>query len=300
MPGVRLFYNRDLDLGETQELGYEATGRYGPIEVRLEQTFDFDNDNADDTLYSLTWEDTVSLEATGYTLVPPSFFGLEVDPESEADFSVSLRDETQEDNDDTWSLTYSTTYDRDLATLSGGVGGYKDTQLTFLVDLPSTYFSTGLGDIGFRIDFSAELFLADAELSRTYLNGAELTLFSDFFSRVGLQGNLQYDGAVSGDELTTSTLRFEEFGVTTRITNELYVSALLDDFWDLTGNNPAQSPYNFQPTLYVTWNRCCWALYGSLDTEDGTLSLALGFPGEEEGFEQSIDTPLALPRRRGE
>ena len=125
----------------------------------MEQTFDFDDDNADDTLYNLTWEDRVSLEATGYTLVPPSFFGLEVDPESEADFSVSLRDETQEDNDDTWSLTYRTTYDRDLATLSGDVGGYKDTQLTFLVDLPSTYFRTGLGDIGFRIDFSARAFL---------------------------------------------------------------------------------------------------------------------------------------------
>ena len=300
LPGARLFYERDLETGETQELGYEATGRYGPVEVRAEQTFDFAENAADDTLYSFTWEDTISAEATGFRLVPPSVFSLELDPAGEADFSVSVQDETQEDDDSLWALEYNTTYDRDLATRSGGVGGYKDTGLELLVDLPPTYLSTRAGDIGFRVNLEAELLLADAQLGRTYLNSAELVLFSDFFSRFGVQGRLAYNAILSDDQLTTSTLTLDEFGVTARVTGEVYVSALLDDVWDFTGDNDARSPYNFQPILYVTWDRCCWALYGSLDTEDGTLEIAIGFPGEETGFQQALDTPLALPRRRGE
>ncbi len=305
LPGARLFYTRNLAQGETQELGYEVTGRYGPFTARATQTFDFANDDADETLYNLTWEDVISAEATGYRLVPPSALGLEVNPDGEADFSVSLRDETQPDDDRTWELTYSTTYDRDLETRSGGVGGYRDTQLEFLVELPSTYIGTRAGDIGFRVNLSSELLLADAQLARTYLDNADLVLFSDFFSRFGVQGGLEYNAELSGDgELTASTLEFDEFGVTARVTNEVYVSALLNDIWDFTGtsaDSDLSSAFNFQPILYVTWDRCCWALYGSLDTRDGTLEIALGFPGEETGlFQQALDTPLALPRRRSE
>ena len=303
VPGARFFYTRDLASSETQELGYELTGRYGPFFARLEQTFDFDDTLTDDTLYRLTWAGVVSAEATGFTLIPPSAVGLEPEDERgfESDFSVSLRDETQPTPDERiWEITYSTTFDPDFTNRFGGVGGYTDSQLDLLVDLPSTYVGTSLGDIGFRVNLSAELFLADAELEQTFLNSAELTLFSDFFSRVGVQGNLQYDGEYSGSDLTTSTLRIQEFGVTTRVTDELYVSALIDDFWDFTGGDASRSPYNFQPTLYVTWNRCCWALYGSLDTSNGSISVALGFPGDETGFQQAFDTPLALPRRDGE
>ncbi len=307
VPGARFFYERDLNVpagqtaGETRELGYEVTGRYGPVTARLEQTFDFADNAVDDTLYNLTWEDAVSLEATGFTLVPPSLLGLEPEDEAgfESDFSVSVRDETQPD-DETWSLTYSTTFDPDLANRTGGVGGYRNSRLQFLVDLPSTYIGTSLGDIGFRVDLRSELLLADAQLAQTYLRNAELTLFSDFFSRVGVQGRLEYNATLSGDDFTRSALTLDEFGVTARVTDEVYVSALLNDVWDFTGTNAAQSPFTFQPTLYVTWNRCCWALYSSLDTENGTLRIALGFPGEETGFQQAFDTPLALPRRRGE
>ena len=294
LPGIRLYYERDLNLSEMREVGYELTGRYGPLTTRLEQTFDFQNSRADDTLYNLTWEGIISAEAEGFTLVPPSFVGLE--NESESDFSVSLRDETRPE-DRAWELTYSTTYDPDFDNRLGGTGGYTDSQLTLLTNLPTTYIGVGGGNIGFNIDFSAELFLADAQLERTYLNSGALTLYADFFSRVGLQGNLQYSAGYSDGEITSSTLRIEEFGPTVRLTDDLYVSALINDFWDFTGNSPTRSPYNFQPTLYVVWDRCCWALYGSYDTEDGSISLAVGFPGEEEGFQQSLNTPLALPRR---
>ena len=148
LPGIRFFYERDLNQSEMREVGYEATGRYGPLEARVEQTFDFQNNRSDDTLYNLTWQGIISAEAEGFTLVPPSFVGLE--NESEADFSLSLRDETRPENEDRgWELTYSTTYDPDFTNRLGGTGGYQDSQLIFLVDLPTTYIGTGAGNIGF-------------------------------------------------------------------------------------------------------------------------------------------------------
>jgi hypothetical protein len=50
----------------------------------------------------------------------------------------------------------------------------------------------------------------------------------------------------------------------------------------------------------VTLDRCCWAFYGALDTEDGTVSLTLGYPGSSEGLTGALNSPFTLPSREDE
>ena len=305
LPGLSVSYERDINSGDTEEISYEASTRLGPLEFTAQQTFDFDTDSPDagDTLFTLSYPDIVQLQASGFTPVPPSLLGLVPDPEDSSTYQVSLEDLTQQDlSEPLYELTYATTYG--AFTDSDGLNalGFNSTNLTGRVNLETTFLETGLGPLGFGLEFSSELEIADDALPLTYLSNASSELTIDFFSRVGLQGTLTYAAQYSGDletGLSTQSLTLEDFGPTVRLWDDLYISALLYDIWDFTGTSNA-TPYNFQPFISVTLDRCCWALNASLDTSDGTFSLSLGYPGTEEALTGAITTALELPRRRYE
>jgi hypothetical protein len=119
----------------------------------------------------------------------------------------------------------------------------------------------------------------------TYFSNGALELTTDFFSRVAVQGGLEYlalyDEAAGG--LVQQSLGLSEFGVTVRVWEDLYVSALLNDRWDFNDSTTSYPPFEFQPTLYVTLDRCCWALYAALNTETGSIRLTLGYPAAKRG-----------------
>ena len=296
IPGARLSYRRDINLGEPQELRLEFSTRLAMLELSLEQRFDYRSGTAGaGSRYSLSWPGIASLEAGGFALLPPHWFGFTVSPTRLEQWEFSLRDAGRRFGREQWRLSYRTSFDPALATAAPEPGGFRNSRLEAFANLENTEF----GPINFSLDAFAELLLADDVLSRTFLQRAGLSLRSDFFGRVGLQGTLAYRASYNPalDEITRSALTFDSLAVTVRVLDELYLSAALNDVWDLTGNTAAESPWNFQPTLSVVWDRCCWALYGSWDTETGRVRLAITTPGGGPGVAPELDLGLRWPGR---
>lgn len=301
--GARVFYQRDLNVGRPEAVGFEVAAPLGPVQLSAEQTFDFENRSADDSLFQLTWPGVAQLSGTGFRLLPPTLLGLVTDPQNTTTYQLSLLDQTNPDAE-IYEVTYETTYGpfSDPVTLAERVGFYN-TSVIADVELLHTYLPTALGPIGFGVDFLGQVLVADDALGVSYFSSGDLTLSTDFFSRVGLQGSLNYGANYDpfNETFSESALGLEDFGLTVRLWDDLYVSALITELWDFTGGDPNYPAFNLQPILYVTLNRCCWALYGALDTRTGTLSLTVGYPGSSEGFfESAFETPLALPRRQPE
>ncbi len=293
IPGARISYTRDLNLGVMKSLGLEVSARYAFLEADANEKLDFVNASVAQSSYSLTWRGVMSFKATGFALLPPEWFGLTVNPKSSSTWTFSLQDATQQNP--LWRITYSKILDR---TLNGGAGGFRNSQLqTF-----ATVDHADLGPVNFSVNFFTAFQLADAVQPYSYLQRAGLKLSSDFFGRIGVQGSLSYAGLYdpSSKQITRSALTFNQFAITGRITDELYVATIFNDVWDFSGNDPNASPFNFQPTLYVVWDRCCWALYGSWDTHTGQVSLAITTPGGKQGLQQVLHTGLRLPGRKEE
>ncbi|MBS3966248.1 MAG: hypothetical protein KGZ60_03200 [Truepera sp.] len=296
IPGARLSYRRDINLGEPQELRLEFSTRLAMLEFSLDQRFDYRTGMAGaGSRYSLTWPGMASLEASGFALLPPRWFGFTTSPTQLEHWEFSLRDAVRRLGREQWRLTYRTSYDPALATAAPEPGGFRNSRLEAFVNLENTEF----GPVNFSLDAFAELQLADSILPRTFLQRAALLLRSDFFGTVGLQGAIGYRATYNPalDEITRSALTFDNLAVTVRVLDELYLSAALSDIWDLTGNTLAESPWNFQPTISVVWDRCCWALYGSWDTKTGRVRLAITTPGGGPGIAPELDLGLRFPGR---
>ena len=296
LPGFRLSFVRDLNEELTRELGLEFGARYRFLEATFEQRLDFIDGEVDNSLYGLTWRGVATFEASGFALLPPSLFGLTLDPEGRDAYLFSLRDDTQLAGEEIWRLTYRVQRDRTPFEGPFGLGSVRSRSLQAFANAEPT----SLGGVDFAVRFTADLvFPDDLGVSRTYLNTFGLTLSADFFGRVGLQGDVAYRATynTATDEITQALLSFGNLALTVKVRDDLFVAALLDDAWDLTGNLPGSEPFNFQPTLYVVWDRCCWALYGSLDTESGAVTLSLTTPGGAQGFSQEFGTFLRLPGR---
>jgi len=131
----------------------------------------------------------------------------------------------------------------------------------------------------------------------TYLRRASLTFGIDAYETVGLQGSLGYNGTYSpvSQTVTGELLTLQDVALIVRPLKELYLGAVVNDTWDLTGLSPSYPTFNLQPKFVVAWNRCCWALYGSWDSSNGRLSIALTTPGATKGLLQAFDTGLTLP-----
>ena len=296
LPGARLFFTRDLNEKMTRELGLEGTARVRFLEANFEQRLDFVDQEVSRSLYGLTWRGVATLEASGFALLPPSLFGLTLDPEGSDIYIFDLKDASQPSGEELWRLEYRVQRDRTPFTGPLGEGNVRSRTLQAFANTEPTT----LGGVDFGVRFVADLVLPDdLGVTRTYLNTFGLTLSADFFGRVGLQGDVAYRATydTTSDAITQALLTFDNLALTVRVREDLFVSAAFNDTWDLTGNLTSSSPFNFQPTLYVIWDRCCWALYGSLDTDTGAVTLSLTTPGGTQGVSQEFGTFLRLPGR---
>ena len=158
---------------------------------------------------------------------------------------------------------------------------------------------TEVDAVRFAVDLSVVYRLADDDLTRSYLRQGSLDLAIDVNGWLGVQGTVGYNGTFNQTlgELTSARLSFTDLTVTVHPIDELYIGAVLEDVWDFTGNVSSQTPFNLQPTLFVTWDRCCWALFASWNSATGEISVALSAPGSSEGIRQIFDTALVLPGR---
>ncbi len=305
VPSLTLSFDRDVNIGRMNSAGYELNARVGPLELSARQAFDFDSQDASNTLFSVTYPDVIELSASGFTPLAPETIGLDRDPEDSVTYQLNLLDQTQEGDPKLYEVTYETTY----GPLFSGTGetdlGFSDTNLTGRINLETAFVGTALGPLGFGLDFDATLQLPDDAQPLTYLSSGSAQLTADFFSTVGLQGTLSYSAISDGDpefpELIEQQLTFTDFGPTVRLFGDLYLSALLGsentDVWDFVDPVDDTVPYNLQPTIYLTLDRCCWAFYGAYNTKNGKISLSLGYPGSDQGLTGTFDTGLALPGR---
>lgn len=290
LPGVRFSYQRDLNRNAMRGVGVEASTRLGPLDVSLEQRYNFINKTLGTSRYTVTWRGAVALEATGFAIIPPSLVGLELSPTRRETHRIELRDATNFSSVPLWLLAYQREFD---GALNGGLGGWSNTRL--LARANAENFR--LDGIDFSVRFSADLRLPDDLVQRTFLESASLVLSAEFYERVGVQGVLGYTTVFRNDELQVQRLRIQDFAITVRVLDELYVSTIFNDVWDLTGRSTLESPFNFQPEFRLTWNRCCWALYSSWDTRTGAVSITLAAPGGDQGLTQEFDSGLRLPGR---
>ena len=298
LPSLTLSLDRDLNRNRMNAVSYDARGRLGPLALSARQAFDFNALDASNTLFAVTYPNIIQLSASGFTPLEPGVIGLDLRPEDPVTYQLRVLDQTQPGTLKLYDVTYNTTYGP-LGYSSADGLGFSDTNVTGLVNLPLDFFDTPLGTVGFGLNFSATLTLADDAQPLTYLSNSAAQLTTDFFSRAGLQGKLTYSAQAGGSSnLITQNLRLENFGPTVRLWDDLYVSALLYDLWDFTGTNASYTPFNFQPVFFITLDRCCWAFYGAYDTRNGTISLSLGYPGTTQGLTGAFKTPLSLPRRR--
>ncbi len=290
IPGLRVAYQRDTNRRELRELGLQFAARIDPVEISVEQRINVQQGRLGTTRYRVSWPGVASLEASGFALIPPAWLGLTLDEHPES-WRFDLRDAPTVGRE-RWRLSYRT---RLNPALEGGEGGFEQSQLEAFVNLDEQR----VGEVTFRLDFYLDLRPRDTARPRTFVQRSSLGLGVQFGDRVGIQGALAYAGTYNPatDELTRSALTFSDFAITVRALDTLYLGAIFNDVWDFSGNVPRQSPWNFQPTLFVVWDRCCWALYGSWNTMTGAVRLAVSAPGGGLGLEQELDTPITLPGR---
>jgi hypothetical protein len=132
-----------------------------------------------------------------------------------------------------------------------------------------------------------------------YLRRANLELGLDLAGRVGLQGTFGYRGSYDAarEEVRSGRLSFEEVSLVLRASQELYLGATLDDVWELVDEAAGDLALDPRPTLFATWDRCCWALFASWDTRSGEVVLTLGAPGAAEGPQLAFEQGPTLPWR---
>lgn len=284
LPGLRLRYERDLNLDELSELGFAATATLGPLEVLLEQDFLIDTEGIRSRL-AASYPGIARFEVSNLVLLPPGWLDLPFDADAPRTITATLADAPLRTRE-RWRVAYQTT-------LSG------EQRRNSSVQAQLTLAETDLGGVRFTTNASGYLRLADDSLPLTYLERGRLELTADIYGTVGLQGALAYVAAFdpSQETLSRQTLTIDELTLTVRATPDLYLGAALDDVWELTGTVPSRSPFNFQPTLFVTLDRCCWALYGQWDTATGAITISLTTPGGSDGLGQVFETPLTLPGR---
>jgi hypothetical protein len=292
--GFRVVYSHDLNEKRARALEFEVRFRLGEMEVHANQRYRLPQGGTERSRFRVTYPGVLQFEVTGLTLLPGSWFGIEDEGTAVRDYTLSLTDSPVQ-GPQLWQIRYSTRFDPNLTTLTGDTGGRRNTTL----ELRALAEERLIGSARFSVDLFVDLPLRDDALASTYLRRANLTLGSDIAGRVGLQGTLGYRGTYSAvdDEVTRGELRIDNLALTVRVHDDVYLGAVLNDVWDLTGNNPQQPAFNLQPEFIVIWNRCCCALHGSGNSSTGQVKVALTTPGATTGLVEVIETPLLLPGR---
>lgn len=289
IPGLRVSYRRDLNTGEAVDVGFQAAARVGPVTLEASERIDPATGQVRESRLAVAIPDWVALEGTGIVFLPASTFGFEEDPDAVQRWSIKFR-HAPISGPEVWSTEFTAILDPTLAE-----GTFRDSTLQGRLRLQDAR----LGDSHVQVDLFLDARIADATSDTTYLRRASLDLAADLFGTVGIQGALEYRGVIdeSTGELRTARLTLDDLTATVRFTEDLYVGARLDDVWEFAADVPQQSPFNLQPTVFVTWDRCCWALLGEWDTATGRIRIALTTPGGDTGIQEGLDTPLVLPGR---
>lgn len=293
-PGLRVQWKRDLNAHELTAFSWETRFPVGPLEVAAQQQYRLPAGGIGRSSLSVTWPGRLKFEAAGMHLVPPALLFVKDDPEQVRTHSYLLAD-APEFGPQLWQVRYRTTLDPLMTLPDGSQGGRRDSTLELRVVLEDR----PAGSNTFTVDLFVDLPVRDDRLPGSYLRRANLRFGADLGTRVGVQGVLGYRGtySVADEELTRGELTLTNVGVTVEVVDDLYVGAMVNDVWDLSGKSDSLAAFNLQPEFMVVWNRCCWALYGTWNSAAGNVKIGLTTPGADKGLLEEISTPWRLPGR---
>lgn len=289
-PGLEAFWTFDPDDGETEEAGYRFAVDLGPVRGEAEQRFGPAGGAPGRHSFAIVWRDLGRVTVEGVELVRSSWVGLEPDPASVRRLSVRV-----EDAGSTPGARFRAEYRTNLAPRGDGVVR-QGTRFEATLRLSERRLASGL--VRVAVDAFVDVPLPDDGQPTAYLRRANLQLGLDVAGRVGVQGTFGYRGSydLSTEAVHSGRLSFEEVSLVARATNELYLGATLDDVWEIVDDDPGRDlAFDPRPTLFATWDRCCWALYTSWDTRSGEVVLTLGTPGRSEGPQFTLDQGPTIP-----
>jgi len=290
VPGLSLDYARDLDRGQVSAFGVEATARVGPVNLYALERLSLPSGRLSQSRLRAEWRGVVAAEARGLEWLPPAAVGLPTPEPYVRDLELTVEDAPQA-RAPTWRVAFSTRFD---PALRAGEGGLRGSTLTARALLDSRV----VGPARLSVDGFAEAAWQDDLQPVTYLRRANLEFGVELYERFGLQGTLGY--AASFDAATgrvaSARLTLSDVALVVRPFDDLYLGVVLNDVWDLTGNDPSR-PFELQPEFTVVWDRCCWALFGSWDSATGRVAITLTTPGADRGLQQVFGTGLVLPGR---
>lgn len=294
LPGLSVTYARDLNEGRVSALEVAAAATAYGVQFDASERISFPTGRVASSRLRLAYPGVLAAQADGLAWLPTATLGLpQPDPYSR-NLAFAL-EEAPERGNPSWQVRFTTVVDPALATVPGQGYGYRGSTLTGRVLLTDKTVPAGR----FSVDGFAELLWRDDRQPSTYLRRANLAFGVDLWGWLGLQGTVGYSGTydIAAAEVSSGKLTLQEVAVMVRPTDSLYLGALLTDVWDLTGNDPNQPAFNFQPTFVAVWNRCCWALYGSWNSASGALSITLTTPGADQGLNQVFKTGWVIPKR---
>ncbi len=289
LPGLRVTYERDLNAGKVTALTVDAAAAAGPLQFTASERLGFPYGTVATSSLRLAWPGIAAVEADGLAWLEPSWLGFPGDPTASRTLTFKVED-APTGHSPSWQVQYVTVFD---PTLNASAGGYRGSDLTARAVLTDQQY----GPVNFSLDLFADMPFHDDLQPITYLRRASLVFGIDAYQTVGLQGSLGYNGAYSStsQSVTSGLLTLGDVALIVRPLKDLYVGAVVNDTWDLTGLSPSYPTFNLQPKFVVAWNRCCWALYSSWDSATGRFSIALTTPGASQGLLQAFDTGLTLP-----
>ncbi|MEJ2359400.1 MAG: hypothetical protein P8Y13_15160, partial [Deinococcales bacterium] len=288
-PGLKVTYERDLNAGKVTALTVAAAAAAGPLQFSASERLGFPNGTVASSALRLAWPGIAAVEADGLAWLEPSWLGFPGDPTVSRTLSFRVED-APTTGQPVWQVRYDTVFD---PTLNSGAGGYRNTDFTTRAVLTDRQW----GPANFSVDLFTDMPLHDDLQPISYLRRGSLNFGLDLYETVGLQGSLGYNGYYSSStqSVTSGLLNLTDVALIVRPVKSLYLGAVVNDTWDLTGNSATYPSFNLQPTFVVAWNRCCWALYSSWDSATGVFKIALTTPGSSQGLLQTFQSALMLP-----
>ncbi|MEX2502115.1 MAG: hypothetical protein WD336_07050, partial [Trueperaceae bacterium] len=296
-PGVELRAEWDLNEGELLTAGYRAAADLGPVRLEAEERYGPEDGPPGTHRFTARWRTVLRATLEGVTLVPAAWWGLEPDPDATRRVTVRVEDDGGQ----------------------GGSRGGGQAGVRFRAELRTTFVPTddgterrgtlfearvrladrafAAGRIRVALDGFVDVPLPDDALPGAWLRRANLELGLDLFGTVGLQGTFGYRGSydVAEEEVRSGRLTLDEVALVVRPTRDLAVGAVLNDVWELVDEDVGEFAFDPRPRLFLTWDRCCWALYGSWDTRSGELVITIGAPGTPEGPQFTLDDGPTIP-----
>jgi len=287
LPGIQLTYQRDLNVGAVTALSLQGTAPLGPLQFSASETLAFPLGSIASSALRLAWPGIAAVEADGLAWLSAGWLGFPGDPTAVQPIAFRLEDAPPGNVAPSWQVRYASVYD---PALNGGSGGYRNTDLTARALLTDRQ----VGPANFSVDLFSDLPIRDDAQPFTYLRRASLIFGLDLYQTVGLQGSIGYSGnySAAAGQMTSEVLTIGNLSLMVRPLKDVYVGAVLNNTFDLTGTTPGAVAAGLLPTFVVAWDRCCWALYGSWNSATNQIRIALSTPGSQTSPLQVLNAAL--------